>query len=231
MSAAPTPNAAFQARLFGRLAPIYVRWWKPLVLRALSGGGFEQELAGLLELRRPRAQERILDVGCGPGNFTTALAKLATSGLVVGMDLAYPMLQEGFRAAGAEGTRNVAFLQGNAQILPIRRESVSLVNCCGVLHLLPQPEAALREVAAVLEPGGALVGMTLVEADSWGPRLVAAFFSRLLHFRFFRFDQFRTLLEQAGLQLEAHARARLIVLFRAQKSAADLAQVKSERTV
>ncbi len=229
MTAEPHASAGFHARLFGRLAPVYARWWKPAVLRALSGGGFDEELSGLLALHRPRPQERILDVGCGPGNFTTALAKLASAGFVVGVDLAYPMLQESCRA---KDNANVAFIQGNAQVLPIRRESVSLVNCCGVLHLLPEPEAALREVAAVLEPGGAFVGMTLVETDSWGPRLLAGLFSRLLRFRFFRFDQLQRMLEQAGLHLEAHARARLIVLFRAQKSAVGSGrEVIVERTI
>lgn len=211
------PSSSFHARLFGSVAPIYARLWKPLVLGALSGGGFEKELAGVLALRRPALDEWVLDLGCGPGNFTTALAKLATSGFVVGLDLAYPMLQEGSRAARSAGAANVAFLQGNAQRLPIRRESVSLVNFCGTLHILPQPELALREVAAILRPGGTLVGMTLVTADSWGLRLLAGFFNRFLHFRFFRFDQVEQLMEQAGLRLEAHVRARLIVLFRARK--------------
>ncbi len=208
---------AFHRRLFGRLAPVYARWWKPVVLRALSGGGFDEELAGLLELRRPRTAEQILDVGCGPGNFTTAFARLISPGHAVGLDTARQMLEQGRRAARAATATNVSFVQADAQALPVRRESVSVVNCCGVLHLLPRPDMALREMAAALRPGGVLLGMTLVEAESWPQGLLAALFGRVLRVRFFTLEGLGALLSAAGLRLQAYSRFRLILLFQAVK--------------
>lgn len=214
---APPPRSDFHARLFGRLAPLYARWWKPVVLRALSGGGFDEEMAGLLALYRPGPNERILDVGCGPGNVTAALASLATSGLVVGMDLARPMLQEGRRTLLESAFSNVRFVQADAEVLPVRRGSVSLVSCCGVLHLLPNPAAALREIAAVLRPGGVFIGMTLVRPDPGAQRLVSELFSATLRFRFFNMELLRELFSQAGLSITAHVRSQSMMLFRAEK--------------
>ena len=96
------PTSGFHGRLFGIVAPVYAKLWKPIVLGTLSGGGFEKELKDILALHRPKGDELMLDLGCGPGNFTTAFAKLAPRGFVAGLDLAYPMLQVARRSAGAE---------------------------------------------------------------------------------------------------------------------------------
>src|SRR5271167_1879518 len=127
MTVDAAPTVAFHGRLFSLVAPIYAKLWKPIVLRALSGGGFDKELKNILALQRPESDDLIVDLGCGPGNFTTALAKLAPAGFVVGMDLAYPMLEVARRAAQGAGLANVALAQANAQRLPIRRDSVTLV--------------------------------------------------------------------------------------------------------
>lgn len=219
MSADVAPTSGFHGRLFGFVAPVYAKVWKPIVLGTLSGGGFDKELRDILELHRPKGDELMLDLGCGPGNFTTALAKLAPKGFMAGLDFAYPMLQVARGNAGRAGTANTGFMQGNAQSLPIKRNSISLISFCGTLHLLPQPELALAECAAILRPGGSLVGMTFVKGESWGQRLIERFFNRFLHFRFFPYDEVERMFTQAGLKLEGRTRARLIVLFHATKPA------------
>ena len=211
------PTSGFHGRLFGFVAPIYAKLWKPIVLGTLSGGGFERELQDILDLHRPRGDELMIDLGCGPGNFTTAFAKLAPKGFIAGLDLAYPMLQVARGNAGRAGATNTAFTQANAQRLPIRRDSIAMVSFCGTLHLLPQPELALAEVAAILRPGGSLVGMTFVKGEWWGQRLIERFFNRFLHFRFFPHDQVQKMFADAGLKMEGCTRKRLIVLFHAKK--------------
>ena len=211
------PTSGFHARLFGFVAPIYAKLWKPIVLGTLSGGGFEKELKDILALHRPKGDELMLDLGCGPGNFTTAFAKLAPKGFMAGLDLAYPMLQVARSNAARDGAPNTGFAQGNAQSLPIRRNSVSMVSFCGALHLLPQPELALAEVAAILRPGGSVVGMTFVKGAWWGQRLIERFFNRFVHFRFFPYDHVQKMFADAGLKLEGCTRKRLILLFHAKK--------------
>lgn len=210
----------FHARLFGLLAPIYGRWWKPAVLGLLSGGGFAEERKALLELHGPRADGPTLDVGCGPGTFTLEFAARTAPALVIGVDAAPPMLRQG-RTAARSARANVGWVGGDAEALPVRRECVSLVVCCGVLHLLPHPEVALREIASALAPGGILLGMTLVEGESTAERALGAVVSLVLRFRFFQRQRLEAALRGAGLALEDSRRARLTLLFRARKTDPD----------
>lgn len=207
----------FHVRLFGLLAPIYARLWKPAVLGLISGGGFAEECRALFALHDPPPGGPALDVGCGPGTFTLEVAGRTAPALVVGLDAARPMLRQGRAAACLARRDNVAWLEGDAETLPVRKEGVSLVVCCGVLHLLPHPERALREIAATLAPGGVLLGMTLVEGESTAERALAASFARLLRFRFFPRPRLEAALRDAGLTLEDSRRARLMLLFRARK--------------
>ena len=211
------PTSGFHGRLFGFVAPVYAKLWKPIVLGTLSGGGFDKELKDILALHRPKGNEVMMDLGCGPGNFTNAFAKLAPKGFMAGLDLAYPMLQVARSNAAKDNAPNTGFAQCNAQVLPIKRNSIDFVSFCGALHLLPQPELALAEVAAILRPGGSLVGMTFVKGEWWGQRLIERFFNRFLHFRFFPYDQVQKMFADAGLKMEGCTRARLILLFHAKK--------------
>jgi SAM-dependent methyltransferase len=98
-----------------------------------------------------------LDVGCGPGNVTASLARAAgPDALVLGVDISEPMLA---RAVRAEAGPQIGFLRADAQQLPLRDESVDAVISVAVLQLIPDPVAALGEMARVLRPGGRLAVM------------------------------------------------------------------------
>jgi ubiquinone/menaquinone biosynthesis C-methylase UbiE len=98
-----------------------------------------------------------LDVGCGPGSVTASLARaVGPDGLVLGVDISESMLA---RAVRAESGPQIAFLRADAQRLPPRDETVDAVVCIAVLQLVPDPVAALAEMARVLRPGGRLAAM------------------------------------------------------------------------
>jgi arsenite methyltransferase len=98
-----------------------------------------------------------LDVGCGPGTVTASLARAAGSdGLALGLDLSQAMLA---RAVRAEAGPQIAFLRADAQQLPLRDETVDAVVSIAVLQLVPDPAAALAEMARVLRAGGRLAVM------------------------------------------------------------------------
>jgi arsenite methyltransferase len=95
-----------------------------------------------------------LDVGSGPGNITASLARAAgTGGLALGVDISEPMLA---RAVRAESGPQVGFIRADAQRLPLRDNTVDAVVSLAVLQLIPDPAAALAEMARVLQPGGRL---------------------------------------------------------------------------
>jgi arsenite methyltransferase len=96
----------------------------------------------------------VLDVGCGPASITASLARaVGPSGLVLGVDLSKAMLA---RAARAEKGSQIGFLHADAQQLPLREATVDAVVSMAVLQLVPDPAAALAEMARVLRPGGRL---------------------------------------------------------------------------
>jgi len=96
-----------------------------------------------------------LDVGSGPGSVTPSLARAAgPDGLALGVDISEPMLA---RAVRAEAGPQVGFLRADAQRLPLRDQTVDAVVSIAVLQLIPDPTAALSEIARVLRPGGTIV--------------------------------------------------------------------------
>jgi SAM-dependent methyltransferase len=98
-----------------------------------------------------------LDVGSGPGTVTASLARAAgPDGLALGVDISEAMLT---RAVRNEAGPQVGFIRADAQRLPLRDNTVDAVVSMAVLQLLPNPAAALAEIARVLRPGGRLAIM------------------------------------------------------------------------
>lgn len=98
-----------------------------------------------------------LDVGSGPGSVTPSLARAAgPDGLALGVDISEPMLARAVRAAAGP---QVGFLRADAQRLPLRDQTVDAAVSIAVLQLIPDPAAALSEIARVLKPGGRIAVM------------------------------------------------------------------------
>jgi SAM-dependent methyltransferase len=98
-----------------------------------------------------------LDVGSGPGNVTASLARAAgPDGLALGVDISEPMLA---RAVRNEAGPQVGFIKADAQRLPLRDNIFDAAVSTAVLQLIPDPKAALTEIARVLRPGGRLAVM------------------------------------------------------------------------
>ena len=98
-----------------------------------------------------------LDVGSGPGNVTASLARAAgPDGLALGVDISEPMLA---RAVRNEAGPQVGFIKADAQRLPLRDDTFDAAVSTAVLQLVPDPKAALTELARVLRPGGRLAIM------------------------------------------------------------------------
>lgn len=98
-----------------------------------------------------------LDVGCGPGNVTATLADaVGPDGLALGVDISEPMLA---RAVRSNSKPQLGFMKADAQRLPLRDDTVDAVVSIAVLQLVPDPSAAVAEMARVLRPGGRLAIM------------------------------------------------------------------------
>jgi ubiquinone/menaquinone biosynthesis C-methylase UbiE len=134
----------------------YERVWRPIVSRLFFFGrsmNAVEERRIVLGMLDVSTGQRIIDVGCGPGNYTRDLGRVAGSGLVVGVDAWEPMLTAAVLRGGGE---NLAYVRGDACSLPFRDESFDVACSVGVIHMVENPLAALDEMVRVLAPGGKL---------------------------------------------------------------------------
>lgn len=108
----------------------------------------------LVERLEPVTDETVLDVACGAGGMTLAIAPYVQS--AIGLDPAPEMLAALGLAARRAGQANVLAVLGDAHALPFRDRSLDLVTVRMAPHHFHDPAAAVREMARVLVRGGRL---------------------------------------------------------------------------
>jgi len=97
----------------------------------------------------------VVDLACGDGYFTAAIARQTESGRVIGLDLDPAMLEHA--KAACNGMTNCVWLGGDAMRLSsLVQAPVDYVLIANTFHGVPDKTALAREVAAVLKPGGHL---------------------------------------------------------------------------
>lgn len=95
---------------------------------------------------------RALDVACGTGDLSLALAR-ETGAQVIGTDFCRPMLEIAARKAAA-GVSLIPFVEGDALSLPFADCSFDAVSIAFGLRNLSSVEGGLKELWRVLKPGG-----------------------------------------------------------------------------
>ena len=120
--------------------------------RAFAQSPFQRDperLKRLIRFLDLRPADRILDVACGPGIVTAALARGGYD--AVGIDLTDAMLRQ---AGTDDGCRYVV---GDATRLPFRACGFDRVVCRNSFHHFQDPLSVTRQMAEVVRPGGSVV--------------------------------------------------------------------------
>ena len=104
---------------------------------------------------------RVLDCAAGTGEFSLAAAENAAS--VLCTDQSLPMLERARKKAERQGLTNITFARRDLTALPNPDGSFDAVIAANVLHLLPEPEKAARELWRVTAPGGRLILPTYLQ--------------------------------------------------------------------
>lgn len=139
---------------FTRTADVYAR------MRQTTD---ERGLDALVALCEPAASARALDVACGPGFLTLALARRCSE--ATGFDATDAFLQLAREEAERRGLRNVRFQQGDAEQLPFEDACFELVTCRAAFHHFPGPGRVLAEMARVAAPGGRILVADLLGSE------------------------------------------------------------------
>jgi ubiquinone/menaquinone biosynthesis C-methylase UbiE len=151
VAAAAVAAVALWWRKHPSACPYGQRFWveapHPLITRAR-----------LREILEPQPGERVLEIGPGTGYYTLDLAEwTGPKGAIEILDLQQQMLDHTIRRAREHGLWNVNPTRGDAQELGFEDDSFDAAILITVLGEIPDQDAALREVARVLRPGGRLI--------------------------------------------------------------------------
>ncbi len=102
--------------------------------------------------------QQALDVCCGTGDWTIALAEaVGSQGRVVGLDFSKNMLKIGEQKVKDRGLKQVELIHGNAMELPFPDNSFDYVTIGFGLRNVPDYMQVLKEIHRVLKPGGKAV--------------------------------------------------------------------------
>jgi SAM-dependent methyltransferase/biotin operon repressor len=152
---------AFFDSVAGRLGKNYVpgKSWKSLA-------------EALLRLMPPLV---VADLGAGEGSFALLLSQRAVR--VIAVDSSAKMIEVGREQARRHGVKNIDYLLGDMEEVPVGDAEVDLVFFSQSLHHALHPERALTEAARILKPRGRVVILDLVRhrfeearelyADEW----------------------------------------------------------------
>jgi SAM-dependent methyltransferase len=102
----------------------------------------------------------VLDVGCGTGQATRDVARLATKGSALGVDLSSRMIALARETARAEGLDNVEFRNADAQIHPFESSAFDAVISRMGSMFFGEPVTAFANLQRALRSGGRLTLLT-----------------------------------------------------------------------
>ena len=119
----------------------------------IQSAAFAHDTEVMLDLVGVRAGWACLDLGCGPGGITAALARrVGASGRVVGLDKDAQFLEH----ARNRGSANVEFRQGDAYAPGLPHASFDFVHMRFLASTAGDPERLIEEALALCRPGGIL---------------------------------------------------------------------------
>ena len=164
----------------------------------------ERGLGLLVALAGTTVGDRVLDVACGPGNFTRAFAAAARAsgagargaGVVVGLDASSTMLAQ---AAREKRVADETYVRASATDLPFRDASFDAVCCFAALYLIEEPLKAVAEIARVVAPGGRIALLSSVARGPLPAGVSDAFVRPLTGVRIFGRDALTRELRAQGL--------------------------------
>lgn len=135
----------------------YERWHRALGIDPVAGAPWHELLKASLQSEHDLAGRRVLEIGCGRGDFACWVARQpAKPRLLVAADFALVPMGTGSRHASEHGLRGLAWTGADIERLPYPDEIFDTVISAETIEHSPEPRGAVAELARVLKPGGRL---------------------------------------------------------------------------
>ena len=202
-----SPQGNFRQSELDKFDELAQRWWDPQgpqkALHALNPARL-----GYVAARTTLRDAAVLDVGCGAGLLSEALARAGAN--VTAIDLA-PNLLKVARLHGLESGIRVDYLETSVEALADGMPTAfDAITCMEMLEHVPDPASVIAACAKLLKPGGRLFLSTLNRTPAaFAVAIVGAeYVARLLpkgthQYRdFIRPSELAAWLRGAGLELE-----------------------------
>jgi arsenite methyltransferase len=120
-------------------------------IESFAGVGYYFHLADLKE------GETVLDLGSGSGMDTfIAALKVGAHGKVIGIDMTDEQRAKSERLRDRDGFRNVTYMKGYIENVPVPDASIDVVISNGVINLATDKAKVFSEAVRLLKPGGRL---------------------------------------------------------------------------
>lgn len=116
-----------------------------------------QMLPELIKSTNIKSGDRVLDIGCGPGNSSNIISE--TGAEVTGIDFSQKMVD-----VAIVNFPKITFQQANAENIPTPDNSFDVVIANYLVHHLPDPEKVFSEIYRILKPNGRFAFAV------WGPK-------------------------------------------------------------
>lgn len=145
-------NPPDNAHIAGFPTELYMEGWNPEDYAAHSAAQetWAHEMLPSLALN---GSERLLDIGCGDGKITAALARQVPCGTVIGLDRSPAMITFAKSTHPTTLYRNLGFVEGEAAQLGFLH-AFDVVFSNAALHWIPDQRPVLAGIARALAPGG-----------------------------------------------------------------------------
>lgn len=137
----------YELETWTRCSESYLNTWGVLT---------NEMLPELIKATHIRSGEKVLDIGCGPGNSSKILSD--TGAEVTGIDFSQKMID-----VALAKYPNISFHQADAENLPEANNSFDVIIANYVVHHFADPKKVFSEIARVLKPGGRFAFAV------WGP--------------------------------------------------------------
>lgn len=121
----------------------------------------------------------VLEIAVGPGSLAKNVAPMARS--MIATDYSPGMIAHAKKGCY---TGNLKFEVADATGLPYWDDTFDVVIAANVLHLMPEPEMALREIARVLKKDGVFIAPNFVDHDRGVLSKIWSFILKLFGIRF-----------------------------------------------
>lgn len=151
-----------------RVAPLY-DFFENTFNRAVYDG------TGEAVARMIRPDDRVLECACGTGAISVAIAPVCAR--LVATDYSEGMLSQARKKLATHS--NVTVEQADITALSYATDSFDVAVAGNVIHLLPDPAQALRELARVVKPGGMIIVPTYVSLADGANNPIPRLLSRL----------------------------------------------------